>query len=179
MGRLLQVALELSHNNSIGNNRETRQFKELLEGRFRLTKVVRIDHKDDDNDVSKKIFDYSYKTIEKLMNDGYQDTLLQIGMQKIKDGIAELAKINAYGGDIEKVNENYSILKQIEGNIHQIQESLKIENGHDRTLNEVKDLVHEIESIKEQNKNGLSLNEQKELVVVAARSFQEVVKTKL
>lgn len=25
---------------------ETRQYKELLEGRFRLTKVVRIDHKD-------------------------------------------------------------------------------------------------------------------------------------
>jgi NTE family protein len=56
---------------------ETRQYKELLEGRFRLTKVVRIDRKDDGDDVSKKIFDYSSRTIEKLVNDGYRDTELR------------------------------------------------------------------------------------------------------
>ena len=120
---------------------ETRRYKELLEGRFRLTKVVRIDHKDDGNDVSKKIFDYSYKTIEMLMNEGYQDTLVQMDMQKIKDGVAELAKINRHGDDIGKVKENYYIVKQLERNIHQIQENLKIENGHDRTLKDVKKLI--------------------------------------
>jgi hypothetical protein len=156
---------------------ETRQYRELLDGRFRLTKVVRIDHKDDGNDVSKKIFDYSPKTIEKLMNDGYQDTVVQMDMQKIKDGVSELAKRSAHGEDIEKIKENFSIIKRIEDNIHQIQENLKIENGHDRILNEVRNLIHEVESIKEQNKNGLSLKEQKDLVVVAARSFQETVKT--
>ena len=42
----------------------TRKYKELLGGRFRLTKVVRIDHKDDGNNVAGKIFDYSRSTIE-------------------------------------------------------------------------------------------------------------------
>ena len=50
---------------------------------------------------------------------------------------------------------------------------MKIENGYDRTLNEVRNLIHEVESIKEQNKDGLSLKEQKDIVLVAARSFQK------
>lgn len=158
---------------------ETRQYRELLDGRFRLTKVVRIDHKDDGNDVSKKIFDYSPKTIEKLMSDGYQDTLVQMDMQKIKDGVSELAKKSTHGEDNEELKENFSVIKRIEGNIHQIQEGLKIGNGHDRTLNEVRNLIHEVESIKEQNKNGLSVKEQKDLVVVAARSLERTVKTNL
>ena len=155
---------------------ETRIYKELLEERFRLTKVVRIDHKDDGNDVSKKIFDYSYKTIEMLMNKGYQDTLVQMNMQKIKDGVAELAKINRHGDDIEIVRENYYVVKQLERNVHQIQENLKIENGQERTINEVNKIIHEVESIKEQNKNGLSLKEQKDLLHRAARLFRETIR---
>ena len=85
-------------------------------------------------------------------------------MQKIKDGVAELAKINRHGDDIEIVRENYYVVKQLERNVHQIQENLKIENGQDRTINEVNKIIHEVESIKEQNKNGLSLKEQKDLL---------------
>src|SRR5262249_3751007 len=40
---------------SIGTIGDRRRYRDLLKGRFRLTKVVRIDHKDDGNDVSKKI----------------------------------------------------------------------------------------------------------------------------
>lgn len=43
----------------------------LLGGRFRLTKVVRMDHKDDGIEVANKIYDYSRTTIEKLIKDGY------------------------------------------------------------------------------------------------------------
>ena len=50
-----------------------------LGGRFRLTKVVRIDHKDDGNDVANKIFDYSHTTIENLMEDGYRDASIHMG----------------------------------------------------------------------------------------------------
>ena len=49
---------------SMNTKGKTRKFKELLEGRFRLTKVVRIDRKDDGNEVHDKVFDYSYKTIK-------------------------------------------------------------------------------------------------------------------
>ena len=66
-------------------------YKSLLEGRFRLTKVVRIDHKDDGNEVANKIYDYSRTTIENLMKDGYCDTLTHMGIQSIKDGIIKIA----------------------------------------------------------------------------------------
>ena len=56
-----------SHASSMNTKGKTRIYRELLEGRFRLTKVVRIDHKDDGNEVNDKVFDYSYKTIEELM----------------------------------------------------------------------------------------------------------------
>ena len=66
--------------NKYGHSKNTegkpRLYGELLEGRFRLSRVIRIDHKDDGNDVANKIFDYSGKTIEKLMKYGYRDTLV-------------------------------------------------------------------------------------------------------
>ncbi len=67
--------------NTIG---KTRKYRELLEGRFRLTKVVHIDHKDDGNEVNNKVFDYSHKTIEELMNVGYQDASGTNGYTKIE-----------------------------------------------------------------------------------------------
>ena len=75
---------------------KTRRFRGLLEGRFRLTKVVRIDHKDYGNEVHDKVFDYSYKTIEELMEVGYQDASMQIDMQRMKDGVMKLTKINQH-----------------------------------------------------------------------------------
>ena len=62
-------------------------------GRFRLTKVVRIDRKDDGNEVHDKVFDYSYKTEEKLISDGYQDALVQLDFQRINDRVRRLLKI--------------------------------------------------------------------------------------
>jgi hypothetical protein len=96
---------------SINTQGKTRNFKELLEGRFRLTKVVRIDRKDDGNEVHDKVFDYSYKTIKDLMNVGYQDASVQIDMQRIKDGVMKLAKIHQHitsenGNQIEGMQEN-------------------------------------------------------------------------
>ena len=73
--------------NTIG---QTRKYGKLLGGRFRLTKIVRIDHKDDGNDVPDKVFDYSPKTIEKLMEDGYRDALIQMDLQAMKDEFVKL-----------------------------------------------------------------------------------------
>ncbi len=80
--------------------------KELLDGRFRSTKVVRVDRKDNGTEIHGKVFDYSSKTIEDLMKTGYQDTSLQMDIQNIREGIMELAKIN---GHIEKRHENHQI----------------------------------------------------------------------
>ena len=73
--------------NTIG---QIEDYRELLRGRFRLTKVVRIDHRDDGNDVADKVFDYSHKTIEKLMEDGYRDALIQMDLQAVKDEFLKL-----------------------------------------------------------------------------------------
>ena len=70
---------------SINTKGETRKYGELLEGRFRITKVVRIDHKDDGNEVHDKVFDYSYKTIERMIKVGYQDASIQMDVQSMKE----------------------------------------------------------------------------------------------
>ena len=87
-----------THGSSNNTKGHARTYKELLEGRFRLTKVVRIDHKDDGNDVGNKIYDYSHTSIEKLMKNGYRDALSQMGIQSMKDAFLNLrsfAKVNA------------------------------------------------------------------------------------
>jgi NTE family protein len=98
--------------NKDGNSRNTegipRPYHELLEGRFRLSKVVRIEHKDDGNDVHNKIFDYSGRTIEKLIKCGCRDTLVQMSIQSMKHKLTELAKIS---GSNESLHEKRDELK--------------------------------------------------------------------
>jgi hypothetical protein len=74
-----------SNASSINTKGKTRKYGALLEGRFRITKVVRIDHKDDGNAVHDKVFDYSYKTIERMIKVGYQDASIQIYVQSMKE----------------------------------------------------------------------------------------------
>jgi len=138
-------------------------YEELLEGRFRLSKVVRIDHKDDGNDVANKIFDYSSKTIEKLMEHGYRDTLVQMGVQSMKHTLIELAKISGSSSHFEKGNEdiNNNKIQELERRLNDIQESIKIENGYDTTLNEVDKFIAQVESIVEPNTSRLLLKEEK------------------
>lgn len=81
-----EIRAVLKNNASSKNrNRQTRTYHDLLGGRFRLTKVVRIDRKDDGNEVHDKVFDYSYKTIERMIKDGYQDASIQMDIQSMKD----------------------------------------------------------------------------------------------
>jgi predicted acylesterase/phospholipase RssA len=160
---------------SMNTSGYARRYNELLEGRFRLTKVVRIDHKDDANDVAKKIFDYSYKTIEKLMNDGYQDALLQMDIQLMKDGVMELAKRNGRGDDIKKEKDNHHIQKLRES-LHQIRETMKMENGNDTMLNnQVENFINRVKSLQDQHESGISLKEEKALLIATAKQFKDTV----
>jgi len=156
----------------------TRIYEELLQGRFRLNKVVRIDHIDDGNDVSKKIFDYSHTTIENLMEYGCQDALVQMDMQQIKDRIAEIAKI--IGCDTQEGN-SPNHMQKLEEDIHQIQENMKIQNGRTR-LNEL--IVNFVNSIEESisdnstSESGLCLKEEKASLISAAKQFQDAIKNR-
>jgi predicted acylesterase/phospholipase RssA len=52
-----------------------RKYKEMVEGSFDIADIVRIERKNDENTISDKTFDFSYGTIEKLLQNGYEDTM--------------------------------------------------------------------------------------------------------
>jgi NTE family protein len=161
--------------NTIG---KTRIYKELLDGRFRLTKVVRIDRKDNGNEIHDKVFDYSQKTIEDLMNVGYHDASVQMDMQCIREGILELSKINGRSGkeqDNHQMEEQEKQMEVLNECLHKMEEKIKIENGDGyHTLREVENLISEVESIRVTGKNPL-LVESKESLVAAAKQFQDTI----
>jgi predicted acylesterase/phospholipase RssA len=49
--------------------------KEILEGRFDIDHIIRIERKNDEHTISDKTFDFSSGTIAQLLKDGYADTL--------------------------------------------------------------------------------------------------------
>jgi uncharacterized protein YPO0396 len=151
-------------------------YNNLLGGRFRLTKVVRIDHKDDGNEVANKIYDYSYTTIEKLMKDGYYDTLNQIGVQSIKDGIMKIDNKNGTSIDDDDDSNIQKHIQGLEDRLQQIQKSITMDDGYDSTMNEVEDLIIEVESIPDTVDDLLSLKEEKALLIHAAKQFEEIIK---
>lgn len=57
---------------------EPRKYKDLLTGRFRITKVVRIEREDDPNTISRKWVDYSLTTLQKLYEQGLRDTVARL-----------------------------------------------------------------------------------------------------
>ena len=48
---------------------------DILKNTFKIVKVVQIQRKDDIDSVSGKLADFTSETINKLMQDGYEDTL--------------------------------------------------------------------------------------------------------
>ena len=52
-----------------------RQYKEIIEGRFDIAEIVRVERNNDENTISDKTFDFSIGTIEQLLKDGYEDTM--------------------------------------------------------------------------------------------------------
>jgi uncharacterized protein YktA (UPF0223 family) len=142
----------------------------LLGGRFRLTKVVRMDHKDDGIEVANKIYDYSRTTIEKLIKDGYWDALNQMRIQSIRDGIKKIVNNNTIG------KSEYH-MQQLEEKLQQIQMSINVEYGYDVTIKQTEDFISTVKSINDLE-NGLSLKEEKESLIDVAKRFIEIIKTK-
>ncbi len=158
--------------NSKNRNGQRRTYKDVVGGRFKLTKVVRIDRRDDGNEVHDKIFDYSSTTIEMLMEDGYRDALNQMGIQSMKDGITEISKMNGK-------NKNDKDIQKLERSLQQIQRSIRVENGNDAVIvNEVEDFISQVRSIPDVVENG-SLKEEKVLLIDAAKQFQGMSEKKI
>lgn len=52
-----------------------RMYREIVEGRFDIAEVVRVERKNDENTISDKTFDFSSGTIDQLLKNGYDDTM--------------------------------------------------------------------------------------------------------
>jgi NTE family protein len=54
---------------------KARKYSDILVGQFEIGKVIRINRKNDENTISDKIFDFSYKTIRQLRESGYNNSM--------------------------------------------------------------------------------------------------------
>ena len=54
---------------------QSRKYKDMVEGRFDIAEIIRIERKNDEHTISDKIFDFSSGTINQLIKDGYEDTI--------------------------------------------------------------------------------------------------------
>ena len=52
-----------------------RQYKEIIEGRFDIAEIIRIERINDENTISDKTFDFSIGTVMQLLKNGYEDTM--------------------------------------------------------------------------------------------------------
>jgi NTE family protein len=71
---IINKALNESTNKSKSRSGESRKYMDLLEGRFKIDKVKHFERKNDKNAISNKAFDFSTRTINQLMYDGYNET---------------------------------------------------------------------------------------------------------
>jgi NTE family protein len=52
-----------------------RQYKEIVEGRFDIAEIIRLERKNTENTISDKTFDFSEGTIRELLNEGHKDAV--------------------------------------------------------------------------------------------------------
>jgi hypothetical protein len=156
---------------SMNTKGQVRKFQELLGGRFRLTKVTRIDHKDDGSDVGIKVFDYSRKTIERLTQDGRRDAFIAIDMQLMEDRLVDLVKRDGHGST-RKVSHR---MEKLQESFHRIQDNILIEGRYDIIIGEVDRFIGEVDSVPEKSEYGLSLGEEKALLIEAAKQFRNTI----
>jgi NTE family protein len=62
---------------SASRSGENRQYRKLLEGRFNLSNVLRIERSSDPDSIYGKVGDFTSKTVKMLMQQGYDDTFNQ------------------------------------------------------------------------------------------------------
>ena len=59
-----------------------KKYSDLLAGRFQIDELIRVNRKNDEHTISNKIFDFSKKTIELLLNRGYDDAISEFDRLK-------------------------------------------------------------------------------------------------
>ena len=52
-----------------------RRFQDILEGRFQIDEIIRVNRENDADTISNKIYDFSSETIKRLLERGYNSAL--------------------------------------------------------------------------------------------------------
>jgi hypothetical protein len=60
-----------------------RTFRDILAGMFYIDRMIQINRKNDENTISNKIFDFSYKTIKQLRESGYKNAVDPTDVEEI------------------------------------------------------------------------------------------------
>ncbi len=74
---------------------EKRTYRDILDGRADITKVVYIDRRDDGNTIFGKAFEFSSKTISELERAGYRDTKISIQIALLQNATMDLGDRSA------------------------------------------------------------------------------------
>jgi hypothetical protein len=63
---------------SHGQDIKARRYREIVEGRFDISEIYRIEKQTNQDTIADKTFDFSSGTIQELLNEGYRDAMRYI-----------------------------------------------------------------------------------------------------
>jgi NTE family protein len=95
---------------------ERRTYRDLVDKRFDITKVIRIERSADTNDIANKWCDFSLTTIANLFNQGIEDALktLAIEVKRSKDMQSAYRELDLFISNVKKQNANHSLIRSAE-----------------------------------------------------------------
>jgi NTE family protein len=56
------------------------RFQDIVEGRFQIDRIIRVNRKNDEHTIYNKTFDFSSETIKLLLEQGYNDAYDELNM---------------------------------------------------------------------------------------------------
>jgi NTE family protein len=95
---------------------ERRTYRDLVDKRFDITKVIRIERSVDRDDIANKWCDFSLGTIANLFNQGIEDTLKTLAREvKISKNIqAAYNEVDLFIRNVNKQNANHDLIQSAE-----------------------------------------------------------------
>ena len=108
---ILDMQSKSSHRNG-----ERRTYRDLVDKRFDITKVIRIERSADKNDIANKWCDLSLGTISNLFDQGIEDALKTLAKEvKISKNIhAPYNELDLFISNVKKQNANHRLIQSAE-----------------------------------------------------------------
>ena len=107
---ILDMQSKSSHRNG-----ERRTYRDLVDKRFDITKVIRIERSADKDDIANKWCDFSLGTISNLFDQGIEDALKTLAKEvKISKNIhASYNEVDLFISNVKKQNANHDLYNQL------------------------------------------------------------------